>query len=123
MVNGEGLGEHLWMPEMQQRGTEEYLECRVEGQESLEDVLLVPETTLFFDPSLGILSGKKDVMSMNEYARRQPRQNLQIHPLNITPGLEHMTRIDEQHIAGTELLELRQRNALYWLFSKAHVAW
>ena len=67
-------------------------ETGIVGQESLEQVLLVP-IGLRIVIHFRIRQRQADVMHMNEYAGRQPRQNLEKLILYVASGAQRVGRV------------------------------
>ena len=54
----------------------EHFECRIEAQERLQEVLLIPESMLIQHPLFRIFQGHKDVVHVHNDSRLDARQNL-----------------------------------------------
>jgi len=51
-------------------------------------------------------------VNVDEDAGREPRQNLEQLKAHVAARAQHVARVDEQDVAGLELLEERRRNRL-----------
>src|SRR5579883_3478530 len=91
------------------------LEGAVEGEEGLEQVLLVPETVLLEDGVLGIFGRQKDVVDVDDDSGVQAREDLQKLVLNVAADFEHVAGVDEQDIVLAEPGELVEGDLLHGL--------
>ena len=101
------------------------LERRVECQEGPHQVRLVPCPSLA-DPGLRVLEGEEDVVHVDPDAGLQPRQYLEHEVVDVGAGLDHVGRVDEEHVAVLEPVEDLRRHVLHRDLVDAHaglVSW
>ena len=79
-------------------------EAGVELQKRAEHVLLVPRPAAS-QPVERVLEGREDIVKVNQRAWFQPRQDLEKEAVDVAVDLRDMSRVDEEDVAGLELVE------------------
>ena len=81
----------------------EHLEIRVEGEESLEQILLVPEPELVDNPFAAVIERERDVVHMHDNTRLETRQHLQEQIVDVSADFHCVGAVDKQNVARLEL--------------------
>ena len=76
----------------------EHFEMLVEGQKSLEQVLLIPEAVLFENPILRVLGWQEYIVYVDNHAWIEPGQNVQVFELHVAANLQDVAGIDKKNI-------------------------
>src|ERR1700686_822656 len=94
------------------------LECRVERQKRLEQILFSPEAKVLHYELFGIVERRKDVVEMDNYARSQFGKDLEALIQHVAVHRNHVARVDEQDVVLPQRAEHIKRHFLYRLFNK-----
>src|SRR5690348_12698650 len=97
---------------------QDHLKSRIERDERLQQILLVPEKMVRVDPLFWIFERKEDVVNVNNYPRAQQRKDLKIFALNISTNLQSMRRVDEEHVVFAERIEYVLGNFFHPFFDQ-----
>ena len=85
----------------------------------MHQVLLVPATVVIDHPGLRIFERKENVVDVDENARSERRQHIEIEMIDVAARFRDVGRVDEQDIAGSELGEFGKRNVLHLIRDEA----
>ena len=75
-------------------------------QQRLQEVLLVPTSTLPEHPILGVLVGQENVVDMDAHAAREPWKHLEVQVIDVAARLANMRRVDKENVAGLQSLKV-----------------
>ena len=110
----DSFAQHLRVKLLHRAARPNDLERRVEREESLEHVLLTPETEVSLYELLRVVEWGEDVVEMDEYAGRQPGQNAEQLIQNVAIHRYDMAGIDEEDIACLERKEQFEGRILHF---------
>src|SRR5262245_9599208 len=100
----EQLLDHVWAVVNERPRREHDLKVRIPGQHCLKQILLLP-MALPLEEVARILVRQEYVVNVNQHTRRERREDVENHPVDVAADLDRVRRVNEDDVPSLDALE------------------